>query len=334
MVVLVLLAAFTANAARAASAPRTRPPLRTLAHDPWASDFAFAPDGKTLASGGATGDVKLWNVASGELKRTFPAHPMLRAIAYTPDGKTIVTSASDDGTSNEVKLWNAETATLVRTIKHATTVNQIAFTPDGKRMATAQAGGNLLLWDTATWKVVQTTKVDDETLYAVAVSPDGKNVATGGGLVIMRGAHKSHTLRLFDAASGKETVPLDCSRSVLAVAFSPDGKTLAAGSLDATLQLWNTATGTLAATLKWPTKETAPVSAVAFSPDGQELAAAAGRRIHVWHVPTGMYVAPLGEHEATVGRMAFSPDGEVLAASDNFGGGTVKLWSTPSGKRK
>src|SRR5206468_9668432 len=92
------------------------------------------------------------------------------------------------------------------------------------------------------------------TVWAAALSPDGKTVLTGS---------QDRTARLWDAATGKPTgVGLKHGAGVLAVAFSPDGKTVATGSWDATARLWDCATGTPVAP---PLKHPAGVYAVAFS---------------------------------------------------------------------
>jgi WD40 repeat protein len=63
---------------------------------------AFSPDGQFLVSGGKEGEVKVWNVSSGELVRTLKAHHgSVNAVALSADGRTLAT-ASDD---KSIKLW-------------------------------------------------------------------------------------------------------------------------------------------------------------------------------------------------------------------------------------
>jgi WD40 repeat protein len=96
----------------------------------------------------------------------------------------------------------------------------------------------------------------------VAFSPDGRQIATGGG---------EDEIRVWDAARGEQIQTLAAHmRPVRTVAFSPDGRQLAASG-DKMVKIWDLATGQETLTLKG---HTFGVPCVAFSPDGQRLASA------------------------------------------------------------
>src|SRR6266496_676101 len=99
-----------------------------------------------MASDGYT--IKLWDVASGRERATFKGHnDDIRALIYTPDGKTLV-SGSGDG---EKRLWEAATGRVRAILKGQTRgVACLAVTADGKTLASGSFDHTVKLWDLAT----------------------------------------------------------------------------------------------------------------------------------------------------------------------------------------
>ncbi|WP_293208259.1 NACHT domain-containing protein [Microcoleus sp. PH2017_01_SCD_O_A] len=152
------------------------------------------------------------------------------------------------------------------------------------------------------------------TIFAVAFSPDGKLLATGG---------TDGVVRCWDVASGKEL--LTCkghSNWVSSVAFSPDNKTLASGSSDKTIKLWERHSGECLKTFQGHSDL---VRSVAFSPDGKTLATGSDdRSVKLWNCHSGECLQTWQGHSNWVRSVAFSPDGKTLASGSNDR--TVKLW--------
>jgi len=115
---------------------------------------------------------------------------------------------------------------------------------------------------------------------------------------------------------------------VMSVAFSPDGKRLASASADATVKVWDTATGQEILALKG---HTGFVNSVAYSPDGKRLTSASSdKTVKVWDAATGQETLTLKGHTGSVNCVAYSPDGQRLASAGQDG--TVKVWDAGTGE--
>ena len=233
----------------------------------------FSPDGKRLATGGHM--VKIWDVASGQELLTLPglafsaapappepclgASVRLSELAFSPDGKRLVT-ASDDHTA---RIWDAATGQELLTLRGH---GGVTFSPDGKRLATASDDHTAKIWDAATGHDVFTLRGHGECVRWVTFSPDGKRLATASG---------DKTAKIWDVATGRELLTLrGHTNAVNSVAFSADGKRLATTSSDEPVnhdnqvKIWDVASGQELFTLRGHKRS---VNGVVFSPDGKLL---------------------------------------------------------------
>jgi WD40 repeat protein len=199
----------------------------------------------------------------------------------------------------------------------------VAFTPDGRFLATA--GDAVRLYGLGDEAPVQQFKGAPGLVRSIAVSPDGKTIATAGG---------DGTVLLWDVAGRKLSGALrGHTHAATVVAFSPDGKALASGSADKTVRLWDVDRGAELAAFE---ATNGAITALAFRPDGSFLASSSqgepGARL--WDVvhrrPSGA-ISPRGA--TAVGdttALAFSTDGGLLYAGTERG---IAVWDVPQGLR-
>jgi Tol biopolymer transport system component len=284
--------------------------------------MVWSRDGKTIATGGQDGLVRLWDIDEREVRLPLPGHTRpVRGLAFSPQGSWIV-AVSDDKAAH-LRCWDATSGQERLTLKAPKGVFQaVAVSPDGRTIATGGTAGKdvgeIRLWDAATEADRGVLHGHVGEVIALGFAPDGRTLASAGS--------KDNAVKLWDLAERREVWTFaGHTKRVNAVAFTPDGRTLATASRDGTLRLLDAASGEERRSF---TGDGRDVRALAFSADGQTLAAASGDLARLWDVPTGAEGAIFKGHKNQVTAVAFSPNGKTLATAGWEG--SVKLWDVPT----
>jgi WD40 repeat protein len=313
-----------------------------------------------------SGDLEVWDTATGETRFTVPGLRDLYWVRFSPDGTRV--AVNEAYPLCRVRQWDTRTGKPAGEFAgHINNVMEMAHSPDGAVAATCSRDLSVRLWEAATGRERAVLRGHTGIVNAVAFSPDGTRVVS---------AAADMTVRIWDVATGAELSALrGHTGEVLTAGFADDG-TVVSAARDGTVRVWDVRPATAGGV--WTGhKDKGYVYQVAYHPDGEHVLSAswdgtariwdaAGREVgrldhgpavNVVSVavhPAGRLVATLGKNDqvwvwdfatrtklhTTQGsgrhwmtpRLAFSPDGGLLAV----GGcqhGDVRLFD-PDGLRE
>jgi len=279
-------------------------------------NLAFSADGKFLATGTAGNAVRQFDVAAGkELAAESAGHQgSVVSLAVSPDGKTIVTR----GSNNAIHLWDAASGKETKRFQ-VPGAQFAAFSGDGAILALGvqgfqKRGGEpqIAIWDVKEGKEIKEWKLGQNGFTSVAISADGKTVAT---------RDYTSAIKVWDVAKGTEL------KTISEVPANNDG------GLN---QLKN---------IGFVGQVGAPN--LVFSPDGMLLAGIGGGirnmergaeaaggapSLRIWDVATGKVVRRFDAPKTGIASFVFSADGRTIASINSDS--TVSLWEAASGKER
>ena len=138
----------------------------------WPDCLAFSPDGQFLLSGSFDNTLKLFNINTRKLVRTFEGHSDdVNSVAFSPDGQRVLSGSKD----KTIKLWNLSTGQLIHTFKgHSKDVNSVVFSPDGSFIASGSDDDTVKLWDVSSGNLICTLIGHKTDVWSVTFSPEGR----------------------------------------------------------------------------------------------------------------------------------------------------------------
>jgi WD40 repeat protein len=319
----------------------------------------FSPDGRTLAIGGS-----FWQLLSSGGRSTTEGFLLVESatapdnyawniqnagsiadLAFSPDGRTILTSAG-----NDLQIWDTSPVTPIAAplTGHTDAVASVSFSADGRHLASTGLDDQVLLWRLTPGSPFTLLPGGDVSGVSPAVfSPDGKELATY--------ALEQRTVALWDVASGREVARITdvppAQGDLGALAYSPDGRYLALAFTDGEVLLLDAARHTSAGLEFVAPSGGLLISSLAFSPNGQFLGEVLRDYIYsqspagvgsgvptslavVWNVATRQ---PLSFAEDSslenASALAFSTTSQVVAITTHGDPThTIRLWDLSSGQ--
>ena len=302
--------------------------------------ITVSPDSKFVVSASRDKTLKIWELTTGEELKTLVGHTAtINGVSVSPNSRLVI-SGSDDET---VRVWelalgkeqysinhrtffvNVKDLTyklmtfieseilssiglkdidLTKNLRQGISIEDIAVSPNGRYIITASSLYNTVeIWESSTGKHIRTLKGHSDSVYGVAVSPDGYFVISSSG---------DETIKIWELKTGKNIRILrGHSGSIYRVAVSSDGRFVVSASGDKTAKVWELKTGKILHTLQG---HTSSVRGVAVSPNGRIIASASSdSTLRLWELFSGRQVASFtGNGELHC--CAFSPDGLNIVA--------------------
>ncbi len=325
------------------------------AHRGQVASIAFAPDGRTLATGGGDGLINIWNVDGERLHTIATDNGRVRNLAF--DGSGVLLAAAGQW---KTKLWNLDRLSLpARDFGGAEGTTDVSLRADGGALVTCHGGaGQVRLWDISADSRTDHWAGHTASVGALAVEPGGKAIVTAGSdgrifrwvkgdasgarwwqstLRINGLAHSGNhkwiatsgypkTGAVWDASTGRWLSDLGVDGPSRAVAFSDDNRHVLVGETDGTVRIW-----------EWNGAAAVNPRAIR-STDTEVLGLTTrGNRMYVAHRQQALVVREIDSGRelqrfvvpAAPFSVALSPDARAVAAGTWVG--AVSVWDTRTG---
>jgi WD40 repeat protein len=305
--------------------------------------LAVVPNGTHVLTGGADKTVKMWNLANGQLERTFAgAADAIRAVALTKNNQL----AAAGGVDQVVHVFNFADGKEIEKIKLDAPIRALQFTPNNLALI-ASLGDKSMRALSVPYTPGQPPPPEFlKPIQSFTTADVIADLALAADNATFYAAGLDKTVQTWKLASTSPTQNFPHPNIVDCVAFDAKSQIIATGCHDGKIRLFDLAKKALQKeitahiTMK-PQTLANPVYTVVFSPDGKQLLSSSyDKTLKLWDVASGNLIRefkafhekdfPKG-HQEDVYTAAFSPDGKFVASGSGGLECVVKIWNSADG---
>ncbi|MEJ6644201.1 MAG: WD40 repeat domain-containing protein [Akkermansiaceae bacterium] len=277
-----------------------------------------------LAAGGS-GEIIRYNLATGEVVKTYQHSDTAYRIAIHPDGKRFV---GTDG-KNTAILWDLETGEKIHTYsEHTGDVYTVIIVEGGKTLITGSSDESFKKWDLETGKMIETHQGEKKSkfgdIFTLSASPDGSKFAM---------VSDDNRVRVYDSKTIAEIWKVKLPDVGQVVDWSPDGKLLATASDDKNIYIFNSGDGKIERKIPVARYGHTPIT---FTTNGTKIISGGDKLLHVHDVKTGERIVPTLGLPVNLDGFEYAVVGNGGKLIMTGGGEELHVWNTdePDQSRK
>ncbi len=276
--------------------------------------LAISADNQKLVTCSSDKTIRLWDVPSGNLIRTFAGHSReITGVAFSPEDDRIVSTSID----RTARVWNLKGEEILLCQGHFDSVNTARFSSDSSEIITGSNDKTIRIWNGDTKSSTSSIRGHQNVVWSADFLGNGKTVVS---------ASEDKTVTVTDFSTGKVGKKrFDLNSEVLSIAYEPVSGVVFAGTADNLIRSLNIDTGEMIELAG----HDGYVWDLATSPDGKWLASASSdRSVRIWRISDLSVVDVIKDHDGELASVRFSNCGKFLiTASDDK---TIKLIDTSS----
>jgi predicted dehydrogenase/sugar lactone lactonase YvrE len=283
---------------------------------------AYSPDGKYLAAGSYE-ELRLFDTEGNKLikKVRIPAGDA-KSLAFHPSQPLLAVGYYQDWALYTIP----DLKPTVLPGKPLGYVTGVAFDPEGNWIVGSTEGQKIHQVSLADNKLIRSLEGHSDMVYGVAVSPDGKLIASAGGNE--NRVTRPGEVKLWNAETGELVADLvEHEKAAFTVTFTGDGKYLVSGGLDAKANVYDVGTHKA---LGYYDGQQRPVNSVVTTAEGKVVISGGGGRakgkndVSIWLRESGDELGRIGAHEEKINCVMLNPDGKTLAVASQDE--TLSIW--------